>query len=384
MGGTAIGYVDDASAAFHNPAGLQHVNKLSVLGDFSLVLGHVRATPDAVLDSSVTSELVVAPFFMLAGAVRVHEWVSVGLAIFPVASGGAAFEYEPVAGNPLEDATRVVFFEATPVVSLNVPEDLLLPGKLAFGFGYRANLLEFKREKGPPGNPVQLDLDMSGTNFDGYRLGLQWAPSERVSLGAVYRSKIDIEAKMDKGRVYLQEATDATLGFVLPARFGTGVRVNFEDSGRPVVGLAADFEYAFQSQNRTTELAGTVSGRESSLTNVYRWRDAVTARVGAEYRLPALGGEIPFRAGYVYDGPTTNRRYPSAFGTPPTETHSVSFGGGYDRGPWQANFAVARRYGEVTLRESDLAPPTECRFCSFAGDYSIRNLGLYVDVSVDL
>src|SRR5437868_4472495 len=46
MGGTAIGAVDDPSAGFHNPAGLQGVHGLGLLGDFSLILGRVRSTPD--------------------------------------------------------------------------------------------------------------------------------------------------------------------------------------------------------------------------------------------------------------------------------------------------------------------------------------------------
>src|SRR5688572_4305347 len=34
MGGTAIGYVSDPSALFHNPAGLAQTGRFSVLGDF--------------------------------------------------------------------------------------------------------------------------------------------------------------------------------------------------------------------------------------------------------------------------------------------------------------------------------------------------------------
>ena len=49
MGGTAIAYVADPSAGFHNPAGLQGVEGLGLLADFSLILGKVRATGRAWL-----------------------------------------------------------------------------------------------------------------------------------------------------------------------------------------------------------------------------------------------------------------------------------------------------------------------------------------------
>ena len=91
MGGTAIAYVNDPSAGFHNPAGLQGVNGLALLGDFSLILGKVRATPEINADgeSNRESNVVKAPFFLLGGAYRLKPWLTLGLAGFPVASGGA-------------------------------------------------------------------------------------------------------------------------------------------------------------------------------------------------------------------------------------------------------------------------------------------------------
>src|SRR5689334_16096925 len=87
MGGTAIGYVDDPSATFHNPAGLSGVKGLSLLLDLSLILGEVEASPDRGA-TSITSEPVLAPFFLAAAAARVHDWVTIGVGFFPVASGG--------------------------------------------------------------------------------------------------------------------------------------------------------------------------------------------------------------------------------------------------------------------------------------------------------
>src|SRR5688572_21806255 len=69
MGGTAIGFVEDPSAMFHNPAGLGNIKKFSVLGDFSLLLARVTASPDAAaLDTE--SEQTVAPVFLVGGGLR--------------------------------------------------------------------------------------------------------------------------------------------------------------------------------------------------------------------------------------------------------------------------------------------------------------------------
>src|ERR1041384_4302541 len=48
MGGAAVGYVRDPSALFHNPAGLAQVGRVSVLGDFSLLVGDIHGSPSAI------------------------------------------------------------------------------------------------------------------------------------------------------------------------------------------------------------------------------------------------------------------------------------------------------------------------------------------------
>ncbi len=52
MGGAAISYVDDPSAAFHNPAGLQGVNGLAFLGDVSMLLAYVTGSPASTASAS--------------------------------------------------------------------------------------------------------------------------------------------------------------------------------------------------------------------------------------------------------------------------------------------------------------------------------------------
>jgi long-subunit fatty acid transport protein len=376
MGGTAIASVSDPSAGFHNPAGLQGVHGLGLIGDFSLILGKVRATPDK--DPSATSldsKVVVAPFFLLGGAYRVHKWLSVGLAGFPVASGGAEYRYK-LGAAPTIDSTEIVFFETTPMLSLNVPKDRWIPGTLAFGAGYRASLVMFDRLKGNVDNPQLLDLKLRGLNFTGFRVGAQYQPIEPLKLGVVFRNKIVVKTKADSAIVYGQPATDGELDFTLPAKLGFGARV---DLGH--VGVGSDVEWAFQSQNKRPPLKGTRNGAYLEVPNVFDWQNGVTWRVGAEYRL----GAMPFtalRLGYIFDTKVTNRAYPSAFGTPPAPTHTVTAGVGYVEQHWQVNLAASRRMGSTSIAADDLGKG--CSFCGFAGQYKITMTGLYLDASVDL
>jgi len=374
MGGTAIGYVDDASATFHNPAGLGGVRGVNLLGDLSLILGRVQASPERSVRSE-ESEPTVAPFFLIGGAARLNEFVSVGLGVFPVASGGAEYSYE-LAGNPIRDATSIVFAEATPALAVSLPRDRFVPGTLSIGAGYRASALWFTREKGDPDDPRLLNFDMFGTNFSGFRLGLQYRPAPVFGFGFVFRNKIEIETRADSVSVYTQTANDATLSFVLPAKLGGGMVF---DLGR--VRLASDAEYAFQSQNRRSTLRGTLGDSSAAVPNVFAWQDGVTLRFGAEYRLGDDERAYPLRVGYLFDSAVTNPAYPSAFGTPPAPTHTVTFGGGYRTPSFQLNAALAHRFGSTSIAPGELG--TGCAFCSYDGDYSITMTGFYLDASVN-
>jgi long-subunit fatty acid transport protein len=381
MGGTAIGYVDDPSAAFHNPAGLRGVQGLALLADVSMILVHATGSPAVSASASgIQSNLSIVPMFMAAAGYRVSRWLSAGLAVYPVASGGAEYEY-PAPGAPQQyqiNETSIVFYELTPLVSLNVPQGAILPGELSVGVGYRMSLLDFERVQGARDNPQALDLELRGRDFTGLRLGLQYRPVPALSLGAVYRNRVDITARADEGTLLGNVATDVQLPVVLPAQLGGGVRVDVDR-----LGLAFDATYSLQSQNDRTTLSGSIAGNRVSVPSVFDWQDAFTLRFGFEYRLgPAE--ELPVRIGYVYDGQVSSRAYPSAFGMPPAATHTFTLGGGYDAGAWEMNLALALSGGSAQIEPEQLAPPAECPTCGSAGEYGIAGTGLYVDFSTDI
>jgi long-subunit fatty acid transport protein len=380
MGGTAIGYVDDPSAAYHNPAGLQGVHGLSVLGDVSMLLAYETGSPAAPASASgIQSELIVAPFFMLAGAYRVAPWLSVGLATMPVASGGAEYEYPVPGAIEYEyNAARLVMYELTPLISLNIPKDAVVPGELSVGAGYRMSLATFERQQGARDNPQVLDLDLTGHDFAGFRVGIQYKPSRFFSIGAVYRNKIEIKTRADSATLLGLPATGVELPFVLPSQFGGGMRSDIDR-----LGVAFDAVYTWGGENQQNPLTASIAGNPAVVPNVFDWQDSLTLHFGFEFRLGA-SEQVPIRLGYVYDEQVASRRYPSAFVLPPTPLRAVTLGGGYLAGDWELNFALALGGGSTTLLPSEVAPPAECPTCSFSGESGISVTGLYVDFSTDI
>lgn len=385
MGGTAVAFVNDPSALFHNPAGLAGIKKLSLLADFSLLVAGIQSSPQTYA-RSIDSEPVIAPFFLLGAGYRVTDFLTIGLAVYPVASASAEYKYtsSPSLGSKsIVDSLQLLFIETTVGAAVNIDA-----ARLRIGAGYRVTFLSFARQQ-TADNADILNLDMTGFNFLGFRVGAQWEAIEKhLRIGFSYRHKTVTEVTQEEATIPALlggTATDGSAKFTLPSRFIWGVRGDYMN-----IGLAFDVEYALNSQNKDTTIRGTPpSGGVVELANVFEWEDALTLRVGAEYRIQLGEQAILPRIGFIYDARTSVKKYPTAFGTPPAPTYVFTLGVGYERGPYKINLAYGHRFGSTSIAQSDLANPgtnpgdRSCTFCSQAGDYQIWLNGFYVDFSYD-
>ncbi len=385
MGGTAIGYVYDPSALFHNPAGLGHTKFFSATLDVSPLIGNIVSSPEKNDEArNIKSNTVFAPFFLAGAGIRVTDWLTLGIGAYPVASAAGSYDYVFTGGKDFTDLTKLVFIEVAPGIAVN------LPFGLKFGATYRVTLLSFDRVKGIDGS--MLDIHMSGVNLAGFKLGLQWQPLPWLQAGIVYRHKTTTEVTADESTVVIDSgATD--MEFTLPSKLGVGVRA---DVGP--LGVAVDAEYGFNSQNEVSIIsANPVSGDGAPLLlkSQFRWEDSYTLRGGLEYSLlPKL---LKLRTGYAYDSKVANKAYPSAFGTPPGATQVITGGLGSDftigKVGMEVNLAYAYRFGSATVTQEDIdSRPKDadgkadieykCDACSYPGDYEIALHGVYFDASV--
>jgi long-subunit fatty acid transport protein len=377
MGGTAVAYVHDPSALFHNPAGLAYVGRGSVLVNASPLIGHIKA-PIVGVAGAKQSETTFAPFFLAGGALRLADWVVAGFSIYPVASAGAEFKYS-FSGNAVRNSTELLFVEAAPGLGFNLPYNIHL------GASYRITYASVDRFQGIEASPG-LDFNASGLNFLGFRLGAQWHESfgeHHVKLGAHYRHKTVTELTNDKGRAIGVDYEDIAIKFTLPSRFSFGARYDFRDFG-----IAYDAEYALNQQNKRAALRGTnpTTGDRAAVYNYFNWQNAWTLRTGLEYRL--LDDQLPVRIGYIYDQKTANERFPTQFGTPPGPSHIGTVGCGWNAGPWQVNAAYAYRRSQATVTPADIEAGSEqadpdCSFCGPSGKYELVLHGFYLDFSYD-
>ncbi len=377
MGGTAIGYTDDPSSIFHNPAGLAQVKGGAVILDASPLLGTIKGSPGTPAENgtNIKSNTTFAPFFLVGAAYRVWDKLVAGFGVYPVASAGASYDYSSVDKNGVKtstfDFTKLAFIEFAPSLAYEI-----LPG-LRLGVAYRAAMVEFTRYKmdteskaGQPDNKIaQLDMPMKGWNFEGFRVGLQYT-YDRFDFGLVFRNKTRAVVEADHVIASTLPASSATYQFVLPAKLGGGIHWRPTEDLR----LALDVEYALNSENWSTNLAGhTDIAGDVAIANISQWKNSLTARVGGGYKI----GDLELRLGYAYDSQAANGSYPSAFGTPPGPTMIFTGGVGYNISKnLDVSVAGAYRTGSGTAA----ADGKGCAFCGKAGDYEISLFGAYLDL----
>lgn len=385
MGGAAIGYVDDPSAVFHNPAGLASINGGAVIGDFSPLGGKIHGSPSnhtmIVSGKSsqpgldIDSETTFAPFFLVGAGYKLHKYLTLGFAAYPVASAGATYKYETNVGKDkvgiVEDSTKLVFLEFAPSLAVQLLDNLQI------GVAYRYSTVDFQRNRINPdssGTPSNIKLDMTGSNAKGFRAGIQYK-LPTLQVGLVYRNETDTSVSTDSGILTNINAKDITYGFKLPQKIGVGVQY----TGVPKLRLALDGEYTWQSANTRTGMSGTMAGLNvpvGPIYNVMNWQDNITVRVGGGYQL----GKVEARAGYTFDAQASQTKFPSPFGTPPAATHVATLGAGYRiNDALDVSIAGAYRTGKATVTASDVAN-NQCPFCGFQGTSEVNLFGGYVDV----
>jgi len=391
MAGTAISWADDPSAMFHNPAGLGQIGSGQAMISLSPLGGQIQGCPnqDVALDGSnpsvcIKSNPAVSPFFLLGGAWRLSDRLTVGVAAMPVggAAGGYSYQLSKTKGigagktlvkdaYEVDDSAFLSFIEFTPTVAFQILDNLRL------GVTWRPAYVMFNREQLRTEVETKKTFkdialsDMSGFSWGGIRVGLQGNVG-KLKLGAVYRNQTETDVTADE--VYFKDAqfTDAKLGIKYPSKFGLGAAYEFIDK----LTVAVDFEYMLQSFNNTTYLRGfnSATGKTESVPNKSNWQDSFTLRVGGQWKFNErwLG-----RLGYIFDSPAVRSNYPTAFGSPPAPTHFGTIGGGYEISDrLSLAFAAAIRNGSTTSG----APAEDCLFCGKKGTYGITLAGGYLDL----
>ncbi len=211
MGGTAVAYLQGPAALYHNPAGLDGIQRFEVTASLTNLMVRFRA-PFAGAGSETTSDMNYAPLFFLGGGARISRRFTIGLGAYITMGFGGGFQGltrlgtgtgtcidDPVTGVHDDEGTD--FCPATPidqtvflvVGELAVPMAYKLSDHLRLGISLR---LPYAQEAVRTVQEVlptvyqPVEQEVSGLGVPGVLLGVQWDAAPWLSLGFSYRSKV--------------------------------------------------------------------------------------------------------------------------------------------------------------------------------------------------
>ena len=279
----------------HNPGGLALTEGM----EFSL--GANLIAPSSEFEGAAGStklENKVAATLHAYGAVRLNEWLGVGLG-FNTPFG---LKLEWPEDSPGADQVREVelrTFFIMPQVSFNL--NPWVPG-LSVGGGLDLVPADVQLKRDIFFGSTVGNANLGGDAFGvGGRIGVMYQPEwvEGLSFGFTYRSPIELDfegegdfdaAQPFRGQLPPDGAMSTTVE--LPQNVSVGVAYRFLPE------LEVEFDVNWFDWSSFDRLDIALPGGQA-LSSVRDWEDVVTYRLGAEYSLRDIG--LDLRAGITYD-----------------------------------------------------------------------------------
>ncbi|HEY3170766.1 MAG TPA: outer membrane protein transport protein [Thermoanaerobaculia bacterium] len=319
MGLAFTAIADDPSAVFYNPAGLGWQKHFSVQAGGSLLskvegdfegANPFPGTGFGVEEQRKTSHLL--PTFY--AVVPLTSNVNFGLGIFaPYVLGFRWEDAEQFSGRFIAQNAVIRSADINPVLSFQLAPSFAI----AAGADYRLSKVQLERNQAAI-NPftqsvvdvahIKLDSDIQDNTGWGWNAGFLWKPVGLFSLGAAYRSSIEVdyegEGKFTQ-RLTGNTAFDAAVAASIPqGKQDVAVTIEFPATVNlgAAINLPADFTLSLEADwtewSSFDELFIDFDNPAiPDLDRLTRWDDSWAYRAGLEKRF----GSFAVRAGFYYD-----------------------------------------------------------------------------------
>jgi long-subunit fatty acid transport protein len=267
------------------------------------------------------------PLPMLTAAHRLCRRTVAGVFVYAPSGAGASYDGVNfgVPGLPPRPFGMTMYdFEAGPMLAVR------LPGRIDLGVAYRMTWIRGTMKGYDPsslvaGDPKYTESELSGTDFSGFKLGVQANPVGRLKLGLAYRTPITVDLS-GKTKVMAPADSIALAEVDVTAQVRNVDKLLFGVSYEWIEGkLFTALDYERQFYGRSRDIVVTSPGGETTVPQ--RYHDSNIVRLGGEYRvLPGL----PIRAGVGFFDDFRDRAYLGATaGGAPAPTYLFSAGAGW-------------------------------------------------------
>ncbi|WP_046244336.1 OmpP1/FadL family transporter [Hymenobacter terrenus] len=304
MGGVGVGLSMEQAAQFLNPGAMAMLRQNGVQVGVSAAFARVafRSTsggPQRELENST-----VTPFNVYASFGPKDSKFRAGIAVYT--PYGSTLKYEKGWEGRFalsEISLRAIYVQ--PTVSYAITDQLSVGAGLMILASGSVNL---QRAISLPSAEGQIELDGKTKPGFGVNAGIFFKPSDKLSLGISYRSKIN--AKVEDGDVTVVNPTpalqsrfvgnkfDASLPLPATVNLGIGITPN----EKLTIGL--DVNFTQWSEYRSLRFDFTKDGQPAQVgTSTFSeskrsYQDALTFRLGGQYK---VNDKLALRLGGAYD-----------------------------------------------------------------------------------
>jgi long-chain fatty acid transport protein len=325
MGGAGSAHVSGGTAAVVNPAGLAGTKKLDANLSFIGLYGRGQAPANGPNTDTRATSFVPLP--LATAAYRVTDRFAAGLYFYTPSGVGATFDGVSygVPGLPPRAFGQTIYdFEAGPALAVR------LPWRIDLGVAYRVtwirgNLKGYDAASLAGGAPMYTETNLSGTDFTGFKIGVQANPVGRLKLGLTYRTPITVD--MSGTTKLMDAATGTTVAEMdVTTRVRNADKVLAGVTYEWIAGVlltSLDYERQFYSRSRDIVLVSPAG----STTTPQHLRDNNIVRLGGELRIRP---DLPVRLGVGFFDDFRDKAYVNAAGGgAPGPTYLISAGAGW-------------------------------------------------------
>jgi long-chain fatty acid transport protein len=292
-----------ASSIFYNPGGLSMMDKKwSFEVGASFIMANAIFQKDGTNYQARTDNPTGTPFYFY-GAGMITDKLSVGLGVYTPFGSSAKWD-DNWAGKLLIQDISLMAIYIQPTIGYKI-NDII---SLGAGFVYAYGDVELNRAVDFNDNST---AQLKGTTGNiGYNVGVMIRPTEKLSIGLDYRSKILMKMEGGDATFKVPQSLSTTVPaenkfdaeLPMPANLDLGISYAFNEKFT----LAVEMNYVFWSIYDTLSFKFEQQGEVLDSDNPRKYKNTLIGRIGAQY---ALNDMFTFRAGLYYDPSPTDDDY---------------------------------------------------------------------------
>lgn len=354
MGHTGVALKLGAESMIFNPAGMAFMDKtVDLLASVSGVISDVSAVHEGI--KYETSNDVSTPF-QISGAFSIYDNLKAGITInTPYGSGIDWTDNWP--GATLNQSVKIQVFNIQPTVSYRILPNLSVGAGLMVAWGnvdLNKGLLKASTinamipgvvkqqlvEQGVPAEyitddmvnqyasqmylnneitPASVNLKGTAEVVLGFNVGAMWDINDKITVGASYRSKMDMKVKSGDAKLSynipneaVQQVVQSKLNVLDNTNFAAQLPavsvLTFGVSYKPIERLTLAFDAQLSGwsdyEKLSIDFVGLDAPFDQHITKNYS--DAWAFRLGAQF---AMTNRLDLRAGFIVDTTPVNENY---------------------------------------------------------------------------